>query len=213
MLRPAHTVVPNVELPSFIEHDPHEINEVVFQRWLDDEIPARAIISSDLIIQWMSRRMANFVKERRIPVHFDHLIAPTVGVSKFLASTGEVAGCTTFQDLHEQEWVIWAQRLTGQRDGLIGLAFYPPKQWYSFTALAANYKLTPMEGRVIELVLNGRDTGRIAQILSVSKQTLKSHIKHSYCKLDVANRGDLFALAGGFGRPSLIGSGTDSRQA
>lgn len=180
-----------------------EVNDEAFKSWLDEENPARMIISADLMVQWMSSRTKMFVEQGGIPVSFGHLIPPTSAVAKFLLlAEVNISKCTTYLDRQQKRWVVWARKLTAGPNGLTGLSFHPPAQWLCFSALAEAHMLTPMEARVIEMILNGHDTGRIAQRLEISKQTLKTHLKHAYCKLGVTSRGDLFSHAVCFASPS-----------
>lgn len=180
-----------------------EVNDEAFKSWLDEENPARMIISADLMVQWMSRRTKQFVEQGGIPVSFGHLIPPTSAVAKFLVlAEVNISTCTTYLDRQQRRWVVWARKLTSGPGGLTGLSFHPPTQWLCFSALAEAHTLTPMEARVVELILNGHDTGRIAQRLQISKETLKTHLKHAYSKLGVTSRGDLFSHAAGFASPS-----------
>lgn len=54
--------------------------------------------------------------------------------------------------------------------------------------------LTRREREVIEYVLLGNSTRRIAEKLGVSAETIKLHRKHAYSKLDISSQGELFHL-------------------
>ncbi|RYG11896.1 MAG: LuxR family transcriptional regulator [Caulobacteraceae bacterium] len=111
------------------------------------------------------------------------------------------ATCALLQDAEQRTWVVWARRLSGPPESLVGVIFHPPLQSSRFSALVDTHTLTPSEGRVVEMLLNGLETGRIAQMLNVSNETLKTHLKHIYCKMNVKSRGELFAQALGFATP------------
>jgi len=51
-----------------------------------------------------------------------------------------------------------------------------------------NYELSKREAEVLELITNGFSNDEIAEKLFVSKNTVKTHIKNIYSKLDVKNR-------------------------
>ena len=171
-------------------------------KWLDCESKARMMISSGMVVHWMSKAAEDLVEQGIIRIVDGRMAPRTSLVSGFLhnASMAEHS-CVIFQDSQQRPWVIWARRLCGPPISLIGLIFHPPRQSACFTALVDTHVLTPTEGRVVEMLLNGFETGRIAQSLNISSQTLKTHIKHAYCKLGVSSRGDLFAQAAGFARP------------
>jgi DNA-binding NarL/FixJ family response regulator len=48
--------------------------------------------------------------------------------------------------------------------------------------------LTKREQKVLELIADGYSNDRIAETMYISKNTVKSHIKNIYMKLDVKNR-------------------------
>lgn len=84
---------------------------------------------------------------------------------------------------------------------LIGLTLQRARGEVRFQALIENHLLTPSEGRIIEMLLAGAETGRIAQALDISIETLRTHLKHAYQKLGVRSRGELFAEALSFVGP------------
>lgn len=55
--------------------------------------------------------------------------------------------------------------------------------------------LTPMEYRVYELYLEGKSAKQIAEILGISKNTLKYHNKNIYSKLGISSRKQLLRFA------------------
>jgi predicted ATPase/class 3 adenylate cyclase/DNA-binding CsgD family transcriptional regulator len=55
--------------------------------------------------------------------------------------------------------------------------------------------LTPTETQVLELAIEGRSNPDIAQRLTISRETVKTHLSHIYRKLDVNNRTQLAAAA------------------
>ncbi|WP_261433758.1 helix-turn-helix transcriptional regulator [Berryella wangjianweii] len=63
-------------------------------------------------------------------------------------------------------------------------------------ALAARYRLTSRETEVTELVARGHTVARIAQMLFVSENTVKTHSKRIYAKLGIHRRQDLLDLLG-----------------
>lgn len=54
--------------------------------------------------------------------------------------------------------------------------------------------LTNRERQVVELVLLGNSTRRIAEKLELSTETVKLHRKNSYAKLDISSQAELFRL-------------------
>lgn len=56
------------------------------------------------------------------------------------------------------------------------------------------YGLSNRETDVLELIIRGRDVARMAETLFVSENTVRSHCKNLYRKLDVHNRQQIFDL-------------------
>lgn len=171
-------------------------------RWLEAESKARMMISGDMVVRWMSNAAKALVESGDIRVQ-DGRLAPRSPVVTDLINSCEtgVATSALLLDSEQRTWVIWARRLSNPPESLIGVIFHPPRQSSSFSALVDTHTLTPSEGRVVEMLLNGLETGRIAQLLNVSNETLKTHLKHIYCKMNVKSRGELFAQALGFATP------------
>ena len=61
--------------------------------------------------------------------------------------------------------------------------------------MAERFGLSPRERDVFELLVRGRSIEYIAQSLTISFNTAKSHIRHIYVKADVHSRQELIDLA------------------
>lgn len=181
---------------------PSQLCNMALMRWLEAESKARMMVSADLVIRWMSNEARALVESGDIRIQDGRLAPRTALVADLLANcTTGGSTCAILPDAEHRTWVVWARRLCNPPISLIGLIFQPPRASATFSALVDTHTLTPSEGRVVELLLNGFETGRIAQILNVSNETLKTHLKHAYCKLNVKSRGELFARAAGFATP------------
>ncbi|MCF3640632.1 LuxR C-terminal-related transcriptional regulator [Rhizobium sp. TRM95111] len=55
--------------------------------------------------------------------------------------------------------------------------------------------LSPREGEVVRLILNGHSTREIATLLGSAEGTVKVHRRHAYAKLGIASQAELFSLA------------------
>lgn len=60
--------------------------------------------------------------------------------------------------------------------------------------LAARFDLTPREAEVFEMLARGRNREHIEGALSVSRNTVKAHVKHVYAKLDIHSHQELIDL-------------------
>jgi len=63
-----------------------------------------------------------------------------------------------------------------------------------FSRLAEDKTLTAKEIEVIEKILNGKSRKEIADELHISENTVKTHLKHIYEKLEVANKQELLTF-------------------
>ena len=61
-------------------------------------------------------------------------------------------------------------------------------------AVAERFGLSPRERDVFELLVRGRSIEYIAQSLTISFNTAKSHIRHIYVKADVHSRQELLDI-------------------
>jgi DNA-binding CsgD family transcriptional regulator len=59
--------------------------------------------------------------------------------------------------------------------------------------LPATWPLTRQERHVLACLLRGLSNAQIAAALVVSDNTVETHLRHMYAKLDVHNRGQLLA--------------------
>ena len=73
-----------------------------------------------------------------------------------------------------------------------------PTAPHDIRRLASRYFLTEREGDILALLFSGRSVPYIAEQLVVSPNTVKTHVRHIYAKLDVHNRQELLDL---FERP------------
>ena len=62
------------------------------------------------------------------------------------------------------------------------------------SAIADRASLTPREREVFEMLARGRDSFYIQEQLTVSRNTVKAHVKHIYAKLDIHTHQDLLDI-------------------
>jgi DNA-binding NarL/FixJ family response regulator len=58
-----------------------------------------------------------------------------------------------------------------------------------------NYKLSVREKEILEIIAEGKGNIQIAEVLCISTETVKSHIKNIFRKLEVRNRVDAVRIA------------------
>ena len=72
--------------------------------------------------------------------------------------------------------------------------FVYPSSDLSFPPSHLNFKLSEQEQRVAALVLRGYTYTAIAKVLNIQPNTVKTHQKRIYTKLDINSKRELFAL-------------------
>ena len=171
--------------------------------WIDSERRARLIVSRQLDVLWLNEAARVLRDEGEAFEVCDGRLAPRSPIISSLVATArpEEAGCAVVPGEGGRHWVAWAREVCGPPDALIGLTLQRARSEIRFQALIENHLLTPSEGRIIEMLLAGAETGRIAQALDISIETLRTHLKHAYQKLGVRSRGELFAEALSFVSP------------
>lgn len=61
--------------------------------------------------------------------------------------------------------------------------------------IAARHKLSPREQEIFIAAAQGLTRAETAEALTISEETVKTHLKHIYRKLDIASKDELIALA------------------
>ena len=188
---------------SIAEHAPTVDALPALAGWINLERRARLIVTQIGEVLWISTG-ARALIDAGSPLHIQGgcLTGKTPQISDrlraLLDSVGPAAPCWM---LEERDAVIWAQQIETAGPVCIGLTIRPVGEELQISALADARQLTAAEARVVGMMLGGAETGRIAQALNISVETLRTHVKHVYRKLGVKSRGELFATALQFAQP------------
>lgn len=75
------------------------------------------------------------------------------------------------------------------------LTLWPKREEERFVGLAAMYNLTRTEEKILLLLLEGLSLEKAATEQKVSVETVKSHVRQIYGKLNVTSRAELFRKA------------------
>jgi len=79
----------------------------------------------------------------------------------------------------------------GSGRGLVATFWYQPGENPSFEYL--HDLLTPQEIRVLEMLAQGLENKEIAEFMTISVDTVKSHLKRIFAKMRVASRTQLLS--------------------
>jgi DNA-binding CsgD family transcriptional regulator len=82
----------------------------------------------------------------------------------------------------------------GDDDALFDLGVTPASIEWACRELSRAHLLTPRESDILVLLASGRDTPYIANQLFISKNTVRTHIKNLYIKMNVHSKQDLLDL-------------------
>jgi DNA-binding CsgD family transcriptional regulator len=170
-------------------------------RWADLEARPRAIIRADLSIVYQNAASAAFLAQRLELSQHNGCLKPfeTVLEDKLRAHVANT-------DHRVSSWcmprpngighvLLQAQRIsTNPRKPVFGVVYdrCQPECAISFFDFREAFGLTRAENEVVLLLLSGFVADRIADSLSVSLDTVRSHIRAAYQKIDVSSREELF---------------------
>ncbi|AYG94366.1 LuxR family transcriptional regulator [Brevundimonas naejangsanensis] len=171
--------------------------------WIDGEMRARLLVTRALDVVWMNEAARILREDGELFGVEGGRFAPQSRVLARLAAQarpGE-ARCLAAPGADGRTWVVWAREVATSPTSLIGLTLQRSGGEVRFQALIETHLLSPSEGRIVEMLLAGMETGRIAQTMDVSLETVRSHLKRAYQKMGVRSRGELFAQALAFVGP------------
>lgn len=164
---------------------------------------ARLLVTRALDVVWMNETARALRDDGDLFGFKGERFAPQSRAVARLATQAQADGarCLAAPAADGRVWVIWAREVATSPRSLIGLTLQRVGGQVRFQALIETHLLSPSEGRIVELLLAGAETGRIAQTMDVSLETVRSHLKRAYQKMGVRSRGELFAQALAFVGP------------
>ncbi|VXA94828.1 response regulator transcription factor [Brevundimonas sp. G8] len=169
--------------------------------WVNIDPRARMLLSRSGRIGWANDAAFRMLRDAGVfRVVDDHLVSDSSVTAAALARLLQDAVldaaiyAVTAMDA-DRQWLLRCQQLIAGDDDSIGFAAHRMADRVSYEAMLQIHHLTPSEKHIVTMMLAGMETGRIAQKQDISIETLRTHIKHAYRKLDVTSRGELFAKA------------------
>ena len=169
--------------------------------WVNIDPRARMLLSRSGRIGWANDAAFRMLRDAGVfKVVDDHLVSDSGVTAAALARLLQEAApdaaiyAVTAMDA-DRQWLLRCQQLIPGDDDSIGFAAHRMADRVSYEAMLQIHHLTPSEKHIVTMMLAGMETGRIAQKQDISIETLRTHIKHAYRKLDVTSRGELFAKA------------------
>jgi DNA-binding CsgD family transcriptional regulator len=146
----------------------------------------------------LSEYYQSFYRHSHLQDELNYILqsAPGLSLAVSLAFTEKLDAATTQQFKRIAPWVL---TLLGKH--FVGLdtrgARFENQLEQRIHSALNNFGssiLTERECRIAQLILRGHSTRSLAERLGVSEDTIKSHRKNVYCKLDIGTQSELFSL-------------------
>lgn len=179
--------------------------EIYFSTWVREFIIPAVLVSLDLEVLWTNPAADSlFSSCREFHVTNGYLgFSDTLRAEefrRFLAGVGTEPRVWINRRSEGEHQLIRAEAL--RPEGLepaVALMIYPtgPTSFY-WAEFDKTFSLTPAEAAVAKRIVSGESADAIAENLSVSLDTVRTHIRRVYAKLGINSREQLFATVSPF---------------
>jgi DNA-binding CsgD family transcriptional regulator len=169
--------------------------------WLEAEIQPRLIADEELAILWANEAARRLladkceVEERAGYLNALDPLCHERLVRLVRPGTDPLRTCCIPLSGSTGHLLVRSRPLGGHEAHLCGLTLVRTDQPsdFGYRDLEAAFGLTPAEHRVLLCLLDGKEADRLTQEMGVSIETIRSHIRNFYAKLEVNSREQLFA--------------------
>ena len=160
---------------------------------------AEMLVNAELEVLW-SNAAALALMSRRGPVSLsdNRLILPLRRQEDSLRAflTGLDEGVAVWALKAEDNWLVRAETIAPADSAPAWLLTWQAMAHadrYLWSDIGAHLRLTPSETRILRSLVDGLTVDQAAGQLTVSVQTVRTHVRRIYAKLGVSNREQLFA--------------------
>jgi DNA-binding CsgD family transcriptional regulator len=168
--------------------------------WLEQDVNARLVVDQDLCIQWMNVLAAAFLHkgiglEMRGDILYTSDASLQERLSGFVASAHQIPStCSLTGRNGGGHILVRAQRITMPDCHVVGLILVDAGSDFrsDYQELDVAFGLTASEHRLLLHLLGGSNADDLTRLLGISVETVRSHIRNIYGKLDVSSREQLF---------------------
>jgi ATP/maltotriose-dependent transcriptional regulator MalT len=168
--------------------------------WLDRATVPLAIVDRNLDLVWANRAAHQDLEEGIVlELRDDRLRCRSRNHHAVLAQLvieAAEAVSTAFIKGETEPLLLRAVRIGDDEDaGAVGLRWHRLSQRRParFTDLDVAFGLTPTEHKILLNLCEGSSATKVAEDLNVSMETVRSHIRGIYIKLNVCSREEMFA--------------------
>lgn len=170
-------------------------------RWLERESTARLIVDRNLRILWANNAAASALDDSEGlrnrggilttgDTGLDRELRQLVSAATSTPSSWAVPGGADGEDHH----VLRIQKTDESEPATYGITVHETGRRFraAYAPLERIFELTPAEHRTLLDLLDGHEAVAIARFRDLSVETIRSHIRSLYLKLDVRTREGLF---------------------
>ena len=174
----------------------------LLRQWAERDRLPRLLIDEQLAILWSNRAAHALLAERRdLEVRENRIAATHAGhhqaLAAFVQSCGSGVATLSIPCENGDGHVLFRCVELGSdiRTRYFGMNFYRSGSEFraTYADLETIFNLTRSEHKVLLQLLEGNTADEIANLLGVSIETTRSHIRQIYSKLDVTSREGMFS--------------------
>jgi len=180
--------------------------EALLLAWIDADVQPRLICDPALTLIWSNVAAANALATGPVLQLKQGVLAMSdradqALLGSFVAESNDVLTTCAFSSGTGGYLLLRARRIA-RTSGLerIGISFVQCTRNFSvrYADIEHVFKLTPAEYRVLMKMTDGLTADAIARSSKLSVETVRSHIRQLYIKIDVVSREALFEKIGAF---------------
>lgn len=178
-----------------------ETGHLALTTWMTHDPSPRMIIAPDMELIWSSQAAETLGAGSELFRIQGNRLVPLNKQFSDLCAQREQQPCAwaLIIGADGQRNMIWTTDIVIDAGRFIGIALSLGNRGCP-NVLVNAFGLTPTESKVSGLLLNGNSTKEVAGGLGIAVETVKTHLKHVYEKLEVRTREQFFAKATLFDR-------------
>jgi DNA-binding CsgD family transcriptional regulator len=165
-------------------------------RWMESDGEARMIVGDDLRLRWVSAAAERILSDRDSVLYCNGRLRPRSPkvdheLRSFVSEATETGATHCLTDSRTGKHIVLT---TTRLNDMVAITFHLSEQTapLKLVDLHQAFGLTDAEHAVAEHLMNGHTAEETASRLGVGLETIRTHIKRAYAKLDVSSREAFF---------------------